>query len=77
MYSDSYHPEHTMVNLTRGELTGRSNNTPDDTGSTEYLSEWANEAILLVRTTHVRNVGEHPSLHTKLDGASNDSSNNL
>jgi hypothetical protein len=60
--------EHTGVDLARGELSGRPNNTPDDAGGSENTGTGAPESVLLVTVAHSRNVGEHPGLDTELNG---------
>jgi len=66
-----------IIDLSLGELPSRANDTPDDTGSTEDLSRWADESIPLVGVTHVGNVREHPGLDTELYGSGNDGGDNL
>lgn len=75
--ADQEEEEESVVDLSLGELASRTNDTPDDTGSTEYFCRWANESVLLSWITHVGNVGEHPRLDTELDGASNNSGDDL
>lgn len=56
-----------VVDLTMGELKGRSDDTPDDGGSSEDLSGWANETVRLVCGTHVLDVLEkHKIINTWL-----------
>src|ERR1700679_1034477 len=44
---------------------------------TEHGGIWANEAIFLIGIAKALNIGEHPCLHTKLHGASNNGGDNL
>jgi hypothetical protein len=67
----------TVVHLTLRELTSRSDDTPDDGRRTKHSGRRANETIGLVSVAHAVNVGEHPSLNTKLDSSSNDCSDDL
>ena len=53
------------------------NDTPDDRRSPEHRGRRANEAAILVIIAHAMNVGEHPSLNTELNGASDDGGNGL
>ena len=51
--------------------------TYNDRGSPEDLCIGANEATRLRGVTHARYIGKHPGLHTKLDGPSKYTSNQL
>ena len=66
-----------VVHLTRRELALGTNNTPDDRRSSEDLSGVADEPGGLFRRAHARDVGKHPGLNAKLNGARNDCGNDL
>lgn len=66
-----------LVDLTLRELSGGADDTPDDGCSTEHLCSGADEVILLVGSTHIFDVGEHPRLDTELDGTGNDGGEDL
>ena len=66
-----------LVNLTLGELTLRTDDSPDDRSGAKDLSRWADEPVRLVRVAHPLDVREHPCLYTELYGSSNDGSSHL
>ena len=75
--SDEEEEDKSVVDLSLAELTSGPDYTPDDRCGTEYFCAGADKAVGLGRRTHVRNVGEHPRLNTKLDGTSNHGGHNL
>lgn len=66
-----------LVNLSWRELTLRTNDSPDDTGSAKHLRAQAKEAVFLCRGTHLVNVSKHPSLYAELSGACQHGGKNL
>jgi len=63
--------------LTWRELAGRADDAPDDACGSENLGRGADEAVLLIRAAHVGDIGEHPSLDSKLDGPGNNACDDL
>lgn len=66
-----------VINLSRRELSRRTDNTPDDTRGSKHLRARADESALLRLLTHPRDIAEHPRLHAKLGRPSDDGSNDL
>ena len=75
--ADKEEENEAIIDLTFRELECGPNDTPDDRGSAEHLSRWADETVRLVKIAHAVDVGEHPSLDAELDGSSDDGRDNL
>ena len=75
--ADEEEEDKSVVDLSLAELMSGADDTPDDGCGTKHFCARADEAIGLGGRAHVSNVGEHPSLNTKLDGTSHDGGDDL
>ena len=71
--ADKEEENKSIVDLSLGKLTCRTNHSPDDRCSPKNLCGRADEIVFLVRRTHVWDIGEHPCLDAKLHSSRDDS----
>jgi len=75
--TDEEEEHESVIDLSTGELKGRTDDSPDNRCSSEDLGGRADETVGLVGGTHIFDIGEHPSLNTKLSSTGEYGCNNL